>query len=183
VLAVLVSMLVLGALAIPSMRITLFAGGEFGRGFTYVGLSMSGLSVNETLDRLTRPGEEILRSLPAVNYVRSSTSSGSVFLSVIPARGYSGQQLITQVSQAFNTHRYRFPKDMTPPSVGNWSPESMPLARVALGRGSLSEGAFTEFIDRVLIPALSTIPGVAQARVGHVNRRGELIYRCNGSRS
>lgn len=163
VLAVLVSILVLGALAIPGMRIRLFSGSDFGGGGVYVSLGANGLSINETLDRITRPAEEIVRSLPAADQVSTHTGNGYCSVQVQAARGYSGQQLVTQMTQAFNTHRYRFPKEMRAPSVHSWSSESMPLAVVALNRGSLSDEAFRTFIDRELIPSLQTIPGVARA--------------------
>ena len=116
VLAVLVAVLVLGGMAIPGMRIRLFTGGEFGSTI-YVSLGMPGMSTRETLDRLTRPAEEIVRSLPAVGDVQSNTSSGRASLQIQPAPGTSRNRLVTQLTQAFTSNRQRFPTGMQPPSV------------------------------------------------------------------
>jgi multidrug efflux pump subunit AcrB len=175
VFAVLVSILVLGALAIPGMRIRLFTGGQFSGGGVYVSMSVSGMSTNETLDRLTRPAEEIVRSLAAADQVRSHTGNGYASLQVQPARGFTGQQLATQLSQAFSSHGYRFPQGMRPPSVHSWSPDSMPLLVAAINRGDLSDDAFRDFIDRELIPAVQTIPGVARADVMRYGNRSVRV--------
>ncbi len=165
VLAVLVAILVLGALAIPGMRIRLNAEGQFGAGGVYVSLGKNGLAISETLDRITRPAEEIARSLAAVDQVYSQTSNGYMSLQIVPARGFTGQQLVTQLTQAFASHRYRFPTDMREPSINSWSRDSKPLVEAAFDRGAFSDEAFRDFLDRVLIPTVQTIPGVARAQV------------------
>ncbi len=173
--AVLVTILVLGALAIPGMRIRLFTGGQFSGGGVYVSMSVSGMSTNETLDRLTRPAEEIVRSLAAADQVRSYTGGGHASLQVEPARGFTGQQLATQMTQAFSSHHYRFPQGMREPSVRSWSPDSMPLLVAAINRGALSDEAFRDFIERELIPAVQTIPGVARADVMRYGNRSVRV--------
>ncbi len=165
VLAVLVAILVLGSLAIPGMRIRQFTGGQFGSAGVYVSLGQSGLAVGETLDRITRPAEEIVRSLAAADEVHSTTGNGFVSLQIKPARGSTGQQLVTQLTQAFASHHYRFPADMRAPSIHSWSSDSMPLVVAALDRGEFNDEAFRNFLDRVLIPRVQTIPGVARAEV------------------
>lgn len=175
VLAVLVSILVLGALAIPGMRIRLFSGGDFGPGAVYVSIGVNGLAIGETLDRITRPAEEIIRSLAAAENVRSNTGNGFVSLQVSAARGFTGQQLVTQLTQAFGSHRHRFPEGMREPSINSWSSDSMPLVVAALDRGAFSDEAFREFLDRVLIPTVQTIPGVARAEVMRYGNRSVRI--------
>jgi multidrug efflux pump subunit AcrB len=175
VLAVLVAILVLGGLAIPGMRIRLFNGGEFGPGGVYVSLGVNGLAISETLDRVTRPAEEIVRSLPAADEVRSNTSNGYASLQVKPAKGFTGQQLVTQLTQAFTSHRHRFPTGMREPSINSWSGDSMPLVVVALDRGELTDDAFRDFLDRVLIPTVQTIPGVARAEAMRYGNRSVQV--------
>ena len=165
VLAVLLAILVLGGLAIPGMRIRLFSGNQFGQSGIYVSLGMSGLSAHETLDRVTRPAEEIIRGLPGAGDVQSYTSNGYASLQVEAAPGTTARQLVTQLTQAFNSRLQRFPAGMRPPSINNWSGDSLPLLIAALDRGAFSDEAFSDFLDRVLIPAVQGVPGVAKAEV------------------
>lgn len=175
VLAVLVAILVLGALAIPGMRIRLFTGGQFGAGQVYVSLGQNGLATGETLDRITRPAEEIVRSLAAADEVHSQTGNGFVSLRIKPARGSTSQQLVTQLTQAFTSHHYRFPAGMRAPSIHSWSSDSMPLVVAALDRGEFNDEAFRDFLDRVLIPRVQTIPGVARAEVIRYGNRSVRV--------
>lgn len=175
VLAVLVAILVLGSLAIPEMRVRQFTGGEFGGGGAYVLLGHNGLAISETLDRLTRPAEEIARSLAAADQVRTSTGNGHVSMQVTPARGFTSQQLVTQLTQAFTSHHYRFPEGMRALSINSWSADSMPLLVAALDRGEFSDEAFRDFLDRVLIPTVQTIPGVARAEVMRYGNRSVRV--------
>jgi multidrug efflux pump subunit AcrB len=165
VLAVLLAILVLGGLAIPGMRIRLFTGNQYGSEAVSVSLGASGLSTREALDRVTRPAEEIIRSLPAAGDVESYTYNRGSSLQVQPAPGSTVRQLMTQLSQAFASHRQRFPAGMREPSINSWSGESQPLLVSAFDRGEFNEEAFNNFLERVLIPLVQGIPGVAKAEV------------------
>ena len=163
VLAVLLAILVLGGLAIPGMRIRLFTANQYGPDQVYVSLSASGMSTREILDRITRPAEEIIRGLPAAGNVRSYTSGQGSSLGVEPAPGATARQLMTQLSQAFTSHRQRFPAGTRDASINNYSDQSQPLVTAAVDRGELSDEAFSSFLERVLIPLVQGIPGVAKA--------------------
>ena len=173
VLAVLAALLVLGAMAIPQMRIRLISGGEFSSQI-YVSLGVSGLGTLETLDRLTRPAEEIARSQPACGDIETNTSNGTVSLRIQPAKGNTSRTLVSQLTQAFASNKHRFPKEMQAPSIHSWSDSSWPLLVVAINQGDLHEDAFNQLITRGLLPAIQSVPGIAKA---DTYRQGEPSVR------
>ncbi len=162
VIAILVAILVLGALAIPEMRIRLITSGDFGSRI-YTSFRVNGLGLLETLDRVTRPAEEIARSQPSTGRVETETSSGYVSMRVEPAAGYSNKELATQITQALESNKHRFPDDMSPPRIYSWSESSMPLMIVAINRGNLSEDEFDQLILQKLLPTIQAVPGIAKA--------------------
>ncbi len=164
VLAMLAALLVLGGLAIPGMRIRLLDR-DNGPGKAYVSLSCRGLTTRDTIDRLTRPAEEVVRSQAGIASVQSTTSHGSLWLEVTAASASASKRLAKRLSQAFASNRQRFPREMEDPQVHSWSMESMPLLVVAINRGSLDETEFEAFIEHELITGVKAIPGVGDAAV------------------
>ena len=98
VLAVLTALMVLGGMTLPSMRINLKPAGLTAP-LIYVSMTMDTESTAEALEGLTRPTEEILRSLPGVETVSSRTRGNSVRVYVMPAANVSLSMLTSQVSE------------------------------------------------------------------------------------
>lgn len=159
VLAVLAALLVLGALTLPSMRINLKPEGLTAP-LIWVRLSMDTESSAEALEELTRPAEEILRSLPGVDSVGSNTEGGSVRLYVMPAASVSLTTLSNQVSEALDNNRHRLPGNARP-RIGTFSESDPPMVAAAFNPGNYDDATFRDVMERDLLPQLLRIPGVA----------------------
>ena len=168
VLAVLLALMVLGGMTLPSMRINLQPEGLTAP-LIWVRLSMDTESSSETLEQLTRPAEEILRGLPGVESVSSTTDKGNVRMSVMPAANVTLTQLTTQVSEALDNNRYRLPGNARP-RIGTYSESDAPMVAAAFNSGDYNEATFRDVMERELSPQLLRIPGVAA--VSH-NLEGE----------
>ncbi|HEX3133628.1 MAG TPA: efflux RND transporter permease subunit, partial [Planctomycetota bacterium] len=159
VLAVLAALLVLGALTLPSMRINLKPEGLTAP-LIWVRLSMDTESSAEALEELTRPAEEILRSLPGVDSVGSNTQGGSVRLFIMPAANVTLTELSNQVSEALDNNRFRLPSNARP-RIGTFSESDPPMVAAAFNPGNYDDGTFREVIERDLMPQLLRVLGVA----------------------
>lgn len=159
VLAVLLALLVLGALTLPSMRINLKPEGLTAP-LIWVRLSMDTESSAEALEELTRPAEEILRGLPGVDSVGSNTQGGSVRLFVMPAANVSLTTLSNQVSEALDNNRHRLPGNARP-RIGTFSESDPPMVAAAFNPGGYDDATFRDVMERDLMPQLLRIPGVA----------------------
>jgi hydrophobic/amphiphilic exporter-1 (mainly G- bacteria), HAE1 family len=159
VLAVLLALMVLGGMTLPSMRINLQPEGLTAP-LIWVRLSMDTESSSETLEQLTRPTEEILRSLPGVDSVSSNTNKGSVRLSVMPAANVTLTELTTQVSEALDNNRYRLPGNARP-RIGTYSESDAPMVAAAFNSGDYNDATFRDVMEHELSPQLLRVPGVA----------------------
>ena len=159
VLAVLLALMVLGGMTLPSMRINLQPEGLTAP-LIWVRLSMDTESSSETLEQLTRPTEEILRSLPGVDSVSSTTNKGSVRLSVMPAANVTLTALTTQVSEALDNNRFRLPGNARP-RIGTYSESDAPMVAAAFNSGDYNDATFRDVMEHALSPQLLRVPGVA----------------------
>ncbi len=159
VLAVLSALLVLGALTLPSMRINLKPAG-----LTYpvvmVRMAMDTESSAEALEQLTRPSEEILRALPGVESVTSSTQGGAVRFFVSPSPSVTLTELSNQVGEALDNNRHRLPTNARP-RVSTFSDSDPPMVAAAFNPGDYADATFRDVMERNLMPQLLRIPGVA----------------------
>lgn len=172
VLAMLVALLVLGAMTLPSMRINLMPPGLTAP-LVFVNMNMDTESSTEALEAVTRPAEEILRALPGVDYVSSSTRGGRVRLMVGPAPGITLTMLATRIGEALDNNRHRLPT-VRRPLVGTWSESDPPMVAAAIDSGNFEEEAFREIIERELVPALMRVPGVAKV-VHNLEGEGSIL--------
>ena len=159
VLAVLLALLVLGALTLPSMRINLKP-----EGLTFpvvmVRMSMDTESSTEALEALTRPAEEILRALPGVESVTSSTQGGAVRLFVAPSPVVTLTELNNQIGEALDNNRHRLPTNARP-RTNTFSDSDPPMVAAAFNPGDYDDATFRDVMERELMPKLLRIPGVA----------------------
>ena len=163
ILSVLAALLVLGALTLPGMRISLIPPG-LQAPLLFVTMNMDTESSRESLEALTRPAEEVLRTLPGVNAIDSRTMGGNVRLMIWPDPETPLSVLSTRVSDALDANRQRFVGLIRRPSVGTWSySDSEPLVAAAFGAGQLDIESFIDILDREIIPAVTRVPGVANA--------------------
>ncbi len=159
VLAVLTALLVLGAMTLPSMRINLKPEGLTAP-LIWVRLAMDTESSIEALEQLARPAEEILRGLPGVDSVGSSTRGGNVRLFVMPAADVTLTTLSNQVSEALDNNRHRLPSNSRP-RIGTFSESDPPMVAAAFNPGNYDDATFRDLLERDLLPQLLRIPGVA----------------------
>jgi hydrophobic/amphiphilic exporter-1 (mainly G- bacteria), HAE1 family len=159
VLAVLAALLVLGAMTLPSMRINLKP-----EGLTFpvvmVRMAMDTESSAEALEQLTRPGEEILRGLPGVESVTSSTQGGAVRFFVAPSPTVTLTELSNQVGEALDNNRHRLPTNARP-RLNTFSESDPPMVAAAFNPGDYDDATFRDVMERDLMPQLLRIPGVA----------------------
>ena len=147
VLAVLTALMVLGGMTLPSMRINLKPAGLTAP-LIYVSMTMDTESTAEALEGLTRPTEEILRSLPGVETVSSRTRGNSVRVYVMPAANVSLSMLTSQVSEALDNNSYRLPST-TRPSIGTFSESDPPMVAAAFNPGKYDDATFRDFMERL----------------------------------
>src|ERR1043165_2057454 len=159
VLAVLVALLVLGALTLPSRRINLKPEGLTAH-LIWVRLSMDTESSAKALEEVTSPTEEILGALPGVESGGSNTQGGAVRLFIQPAADTSLTELTNQVSEALDNNRHRLPGNARP-RIGTFSESDPPMVAAAFNPGDYDDATFRDVMERDLMPQLLRIPGVA----------------------
>jgi CzcA family heavy metal efflux pump len=113
---------------------------------------------------VTRPVEELIRSVPGVRNVRSSTSRGTAEISVSFDWGQDMVSALLQVQAQINQEITSLPAG-TNFTVARMDPTVYPVINYSLTSQTRSLVELRDLAYYTLRPALSTIPGVAKVDV------------------
>ena len=131
-----------------------------------VGANLAGASPDNMASSVATPLEKQFSSIPGLVTSSSTSIQGETQISLEfdPSRDIDAAAADVQAA-LFRASR-QLPAEMrTPPTYSKVNPADAPILLVGLSSPSLSFSDLNAYSDNLIIPALSTIPGVAQVQV------------------
>jgi CzcA family heavy metal efflux pump len=161
-LLTLVSLLVIGGFAAGLlMPVSLFPNVHFPR--IAVTVDAGDRPADQTEAVITRPVEQALRAIPGMQDIRSTTSRGSVEISMNFGWGSNMDLALQRVQSALTTAQQALPPGVTF-DVRRQDPTVDPVAAYSLTSTRATPVELRRFADLTLAPVLSTIDGVARVQ-------------------
>ena len=152
-----------GAVSAMRLPVALFPHIEFPR--VAVSLDTGDRPVEQTVNDVTRPVEQVVRSVPGIREVRSVTSRGNAEIALNFDWGGDMDVATLQIQSALARALPGLPPDTTF-EVRRMNPTALyPVAAYGLTSGVLSLTDLREVAQNQLIPLLSSIEGVASVEI------------------
>lgn len=114
---------------------------------------------------ITSPVENALSGIDGIDYITSSSTQGTSHVAVHFNLGYNMNTAASDVSSKVQSVRSDLPSGINDPVVQKQDPNSQPTLFLNFNSGSMNSAAITDYLSRVIIPQIGTVPGVAQATI------------------
>jgi CzcA family heavy metal efflux pump len=158
-LTLLLMLVVGGVIAAVSMPVSLFPNVRFPR--IDITVDAGDRPVDQMEAVVTRPVEQVVRAVPGIRDLRSTTSRGSAELSVDFGWGSDMYLALQRVQAALTQLQPDLPQDVRF-NAQLMDPASYPMAAYSLTSPTATPIELRRFADRVLAPMLTTVDGVAK---------------------
>jgi multidrug efflux pump len=164
VLALVVSalLIVVGLQAATDLQIREFP--EIERGIIRVSTVYPGASARTVQGFVTAPLQRRIASARGVEYMTSSSTTGSSSIEVHVALGRKTSEVLTEVITKVNEARFELPREVEDPVVSSGI-NSDSLIYIAFLSDQMNMAQITDYLLRVVQPELSTVPGVGEAKI------------------
>lgn len=124
-----------------------------------------GAAANIMESFVTTPLENSLSGIDGVDFITSSSTTGSSDISVFFNLGYDINQAITNVSNAVSSKRYLLPKEIQDPIISKDDPNSQPILFIPFMSTVLLPEQMTDYLVRSVQPQISTLPGISRSMI------------------
>ncbi len=160
-IALSVLFLVAGVLALAEFNQELIPSVEFPQ--SVVLAFYQGATPQETLEQVTIPIEEAVRSVEGVIYVESNTGSGYSAVIISSEYGLNQDALRDEIRAAVADLVY--PEGVETPELLAFSLSDLPLARVSASSSEMTLDELKAFVEQEVVPQLSAVEDVARVDV------------------
>src|SRR3981189_1571690 len=118
---------------------------------------------------ITTPIEQAVASAEGVDYMTSSSVQGTSTIQVFIKLNFDPNQALTEVLAKVNSVKYLIPKESNDPIVTKTTGQTTAVMYLGFSSEVLSGSAISDYLTRVVQPALSTVDGGASADIlgGH----------------
>jgi multidrug efflux pump len=115
---------------------------------------------------VTTPIENALGGTDGIDYITSSSTSGSSTITVFFQLGYDINAAIADINSKVNSVRHQLPQDIDDPVISKSDPNAEPTIYINFfGTKNIPVEQITDYLKRVVQPQLQTLPGVGNAQV------------------
>ncbi|MES2998299.1 MAG: efflux RND transporter permease subunit [Pseudomonadota bacterium] len=114
---------------------------------------------------VTTPLENALGSIEGVDVIHSASRQGSSQITLQFKLGYSLEKAMSNVSNAVASVRKQLPQAVLDPIIDTRDPNADPTLFISFSSKALSLPAITDYLTRIILPQLQSIPGVSQAQI------------------
>lgn len=114
---------------------------------------------------VTTPIEAALQGIDNVDYIDSTSSSGSSRITVNLKTTADENKAVTQIETALSSVMSHLPNGVNNPQIKEADASSMPDLVLSYTSQRMSPGAITDYITRNLEPVLSNIDGVGELQI------------------
>ncbi|HEY3488991.1 MAG TPA: efflux RND transporter permease subunit [Candidatus Deferrimicrobiaceae bacterium] len=133
-------------------------------------VSMPGASAKEVEERVTRPMEKLIREIPGVEYIYSTTSPGMSLAIVRFQVGQDEEKSIVRLNDKMHANFDIIPPGATPPLVKPRSIDDVPILALTLSGASSDPFTLRKVAD-ALHDQITTVPDVSEVKIIGGQRR------------
>ncbi len=165
VLAIVLSLfvLLLGARSISGIQIREFP--EITKTTITVSTAYPGASSETIQGFITQPLSQAIASADGIDYLTSSTSQGVSTITANIRLNYDPTKALTDITSKVNQVRNQLPRASESPIIDVSTGEQTALMYLAFYSKTLSGPQIADYLSRVVVPKLQSVPGVAQANI------------------
>lgn len=127
--------------------------------------SYPGASADTIQGFITTPLEQAVASAEGVDYVISSSVLGTSTIQVYIKLNFDPNEALTEVLSKVNSVKYLIPKESNDPVVTKSTGQATAVMYIAFSSEELAASAISDYLSRVVQPAMSTVDGVAAADI------------------
>ena len=173
VCTILVSFLVLGTLSVFKIPLVMLP--EVDAPFLMVHVPYYNATPQQVEEQITRPLEEVLSTIPNIQRITSNSTSDSAFIQLFFGWGEDADLLRADVREIVELARPDLPQDVEGIYIQNWNTNEIPIMEARIASGRDLRGSY-DFLDLKIKKPLESVPGVAEVRIGGVQRKEINIY-------
>jgi len=176
VLAVVMNLLLIVLGVMSFLRLTLRELPAIDPPVVSVQVDYPGASAAVVETRITKPLEDALAGIEGINTIDSSSQNGSSRISIefYPTRDI--EAAANDVRNAVSRVADRIPPEATPPQISKVQSDSDPIIWFNLRSASMDQMRMTDYAQRYLVNRFSSLPGVAQVRLGGGQRYAMRVW-------
>ncbi|WP_340317144.1 efflux RND transporter permease subunit [Rhizorhabdus argentea] len=165
ILAIVVSLLILlvGLSATFSLPIRQYPGMQSAT--ITVNTSLPGASQEVMQGFVTTPISQAIATANGIEYLTSTSSQGKSQIRAKLVLNTNADRSMTEVLAKVQQVKYRLPAGATDPVISKITDGTSPIQFVAFASDKLSSSQMTDFAMRVAQPLITSVPGVASARI------------------
>lgn len=114
---------------------------------------------------ITQPLSQAIASADGIDYLTSSTSQGRSSITAHIRLNYNPTKALTDVTSKVNQVRNQLPRESQAPIINVSTGERTALMYLTFFSDKLSGPQIADYLNRVVVPKLQSVPGVAQASI------------------
>lgn len=127
--------------------------------------SYPGASANLMQSFISTPIEQAVSSAEGIDYVTANSLQGTSTVEVHVKLNEDPNKAMTDVMAKVQQVKYLLPADANDPVITKSTGQSLSIMYLSFSSAKLSRPAITDYLTRVVQPVLSTINGVAEAKI------------------
>ena len=112
---------------------------------------------------VTQPIESAIAGVEGIDYITASSTAGQSSVTVHLKLGYDANVAVNDINAQVQSIKYLLPGAVQDPIVQKDSDKSSSILYLAYYSDKLTAGQITDYLNRIVIPNLQTVAGVAQA--------------------
>ena len=114
---------------------------------------------------ITQPLSQAIASADGIDYLTSSTSQGSSNITAHIRLNYDPNEAMTDITAKVNQVRNQLPRESESPIIVKSTGSFNALMYISFYSTTLKGAQIADYLNRVVVPRLQSVPGVAQAQV------------------
>ncbi len=171
-LMILLSIIVLGLIGLQRLPLTFFP--EFGSRSLTISIPYQSSSPQEVEQLIARPVEEIMGTLSNLETMKSTSSANSCTISLEFKAGTDMDLAAVEVRDRIDRVRSKLPDDVERIRIRRWQTSDMPVFQFSMSWDRSPDELYV-LIDKVIIPRIQRIDGVANVEVSGMDDRKVLV--------
>ncbi|WP_448206743.1 MexW/MexI family multidrug efflux RND transporter permease subunit [Azospirillum sp. sgz302134] len=114
---------------------------------------------------ITTPIEQAVATAEGIDYISSSSTQGTSLVTAYIRLNFDPNVAMTDVMSKVQQVKYQLPREANDPVILKSTGETTSILYMGFASPELSGAAISDYLTRVVQPLLSTVPGVAEAKI------------------
>ena len=114
---------------------------------------------------ITTPIEQAVATAEGIDYITSSSTQGVSVVTAYIRLNFDPNVAMTDVMSKVQQVKYQLPREANDPVILKSTGETTSILYMGFSSPELSGAAISDYLTRVVQPLLSTVPGVAEAKI------------------